>query len=210
MNKDTSLDDLYKEMESRTKYSSDFYKLAEGANTMRILTSFNRVKTLNKGQKYQGIFTGDEAEEKKLMEEHTLGPDGKKKYTYQIGMKGWAWAAIKNGEFAGELKIVQLGKTILGQLVALKNSADYGFDDYPMPYDLTINAKGAGTKEVEYTTVGARQNTEVAPEEMDALNKKKPIVEILKMIIDKQEGKKEVGKGYEYPEESINPDDIKF
>ena len=44
----------------------------------------------------------------------------------------------------------------------LQRDADYAFDEVPMPYDITINAKGAGTKDVEYTVIPARHSVQLS------------------------------------------------
>lgn len=150
--------------------TSDFYKLKEGSNRMRILTDFTRVESINQGKVYKGILT----------------PSNRPQEGDSVALKGWAWAIIRE---SGELGIVQFGKTILGLLSAYKINPEYTFDGFPMPYDVDIQAKGAGTKEVEYAVVPARQNSEVTPEEMEMLNKKTPIREIVQKITDKQDGK---------------------
>lgn len=61
---------------------------------------------------------------------------------------------------------------------ALQQSEDYSFDSVPMPYDITIHADGAGTKEVKYSVVPARTNTPVTPAELNELDKKKPLKEL--------------------------------
>ncbi len=167
----TNLDKINEEIERKSKLDSDFYTIKEGANKLRILSDFEKVETLWEGQKYKGhVVEGYQ-------------PSGEEK----IRTQGWAWAIIRGAE-GDELKIVQLSKTILGQLTSLKNDPEYTFDEFPTPYDVTITAKGAGTKEVEYTTTASRKNTEVTEAEMEQLNKKKPIQAIIQAIIDKQEG----------------------
>lgn len=201
------------ETETKQSNGDDFYKLVEGSNRMRILTTFVKVKTLNRRGKYAGMFFGSDAEEKRLFEETETGADGKKKPVNSISTKGWAWAVVRGAAKDGsqdELKIVQLSKKVLGQLTALKAQPDYEFDGFPMPYDITINAKGAGTKEVEYTVIGARQSTEVTEREMAELNKRKPIQDIVQRIYEKQENKKADEKPLEYPSDEVNPEDIPF
>jgi hypothetical protein len=196
-----SLDDFEKEIAESKEKSNDFYKLQEGSNKMRILTDFVRVESINRGGKYGGIVGGNNNPTAQDVKDGT------------VQVKGWAWALIRS---TGELKIIQFGKTILGQLVALRANEEYRFTELPMPYDIDVQAKGAGTKEVVYTVVPARQNTDVTIEELDALNKEAPIAQIVKAIIDKQDGNPSRGmaassaSAIPYPAEKINADDIPF
>lgn len=156
--------------------TSDFYQMKEGSNKMRIMTDFTEVKTINRNQKYAGIVSEDNQEQS----------------GDSIRTQGWAWAIIrgdKTKEIEDELAIVKFGRKILGQLVALKNNPEYAFDSMPVPYDIDVQTKDAGEMSVVYTVVPARQNTEVAEKEMEKLNKKKTVEEIIKSMIDKQDGK---------------------
>lgn len=65
-------------------------------------------------------------------------------------------------------------------------SDDFGFEDVPMPYDITIMAKGAGSKEVEYTVVGARQNTPLTAEEVKEFESKPSLDEVIEKLKEKQ------------------------
>ena len=63
---------------------------------------------------------------------------------------------------------------------------DYNFEGYPMPYDIKINAKNAGTKEVEYTVTPKPKREEVAEEVINTLFDKKPITEIITILKEKK------------------------
>ena len=89
----------------------------------------------------------------------------------------------------GKVKVFFLGHTIYKQLVALQQDSESGteFDELPMPYDININAVGAGTLLAKYTVIpGKRTPLTLAEEAMvgeqdpledlqQALNKKKPV-----------------------------------
>lgn len=188
-----NLDNIVK----KSELSSDFYKLVEGSNKMRILTDFTEVNTINTNGKYGGIVTPENQ------------PTGEAK----VQMKGWAWAIIRGGTdkdgfvTESELKIVQFGTRILKQLVALRTSDEYRFEAMPMPYDVNIVATDAGTTDVVYTVTPARQNTDVTEAEMAQLNKKKTCADIVALMINKQDSKKETSK-VAYPEASV--DNIPF
>ena len=117
-----------------------------------------------------------------------------------------------------------------------ESDEDYAFDSFPIPFNIKVKAKGAGTKEVEYTVTPSPKRTEVDPQVMMQLNGLKPIEEIIakkkeaqkeKHVADgtwqkEQDRKAELKKGLdeakagaglpvvEYPEDEIGPDDIPF
>lgn len=177
-----SIRDIHKEMQERSN-STDFYKLQEGSNRMRIMTDFERVESIQRGSKYAGIVS-----------EKNKPQDGDK-----TTLRSWAWAIIRNESGDDEFKIVQFGSTILNQIVAFMDSKDYGFQKFPMPYDIDIKAKGAGTKEVEYTVIPARQNTDLTEQELKGATKQKTIASIVSAIIAKQDGLTEAQEKAPYP-----------
>src|ERR1700674_4530607 len=81
-----------------------------------------------------------------------------------------------------KVKLAFFPYTIAKAIAALQKSDDYAFSEIPMPYDITVNAKGAGTKDVEYQVVPARNNSDVPAEALSQLAKEKPIAEVRDMI----------------------------
>ena len=119
------------------------------------------------------------------------------------------------------LKLAKFGSKILKQLDALSENPDYEFDTFPMPYDIVINAKGAGDKEVVYTVMPSPKLTPLTAEEVEKLEKQKTPVQIVQAMKDKQMKKDgtfvagpndthEASSGIDYPKDDINPDDIPF
>jgi hypothetical protein len=105
--------------------------------------------------------------------------------TFQ-GKKNFKWLCYVLDRKDGQIKPMFMANTIYKQIVALQQNPDYEFVDVPMPYDLTINAKGAGTVDVVYTVVPARKNTELTTTELTALNAAKPLADIKQALKDKQ------------------------
>src|SRR5215216_3509131 len=73
-------------------------------------------------------------------------------------------------------------RTIVDEIAALQNNPEYTFDELPMPYDITINAKGAGTKEVKYSVMAARANTPLTAEQKKVLEEKGTIDEYIQAL----------------------------
>jgi hypothetical protein len=102
------------------------------------------------------------------------------------GKPTFKWLCYVLDRKDGKIKPFFMANTIYKQIEALQANTDYAFDEVPMPYDVTINAKGAGTKEVVYTVVPARNNTLLTPAERALLTGTQPIRELQKAIWDQQ------------------------
>jgi hypothetical protein len=76
--------------------------------------------------------------------------------------------------------------TVARALGALEENPEYAFNGYPMPYDVTVYAKGAGTKEVEYQVTAARSNTPLTPTAEVAMAERMPITEFVAKLNEKQ------------------------
>lgn len=115
------------------------------------------------------------------------------------------------------IKLAQLPYSVAKSIGDYQDDPDYSFASAPMPYDVNIKAKGAGTKEVVYTVIASPKRDNVTDETIDKLKTKKTPVQVKERMIEKRRevlGLKSPnmvgGLSVEYPTESIHPDDIKF
>src|SRR5688572_25697757 len=67
------------------------------------------------------------------------------------GKKTFKWLCFILDRVDGEVKPYFMPHNIYEQLEKLQMSPDYAFDEVPMPYDITLNAKNAGKLDVVYT-----------------------------------------------------------
>ena len=102
------------------------------------------------------------------------------------GKKNFKWLCYVLDRADGKVKPFFMAHTIYKQIEAFQTNEDYAFEDVPMPYDITVNASGAGTKEVKYTVVPARKNTVVTALEMQELAKAKPLADLQAKLKEKQ------------------------
>lgn len=136
----------------------------------------------------------------------------------------------------GKVKLYKIPYGIFQTIAGFEKDEDYGFDGFPMPYDIKINAINAGTKEVKYTVIPSPKTSPVGDEVLDVLSKQKPCKEIIGIFQEKNI-EKHKGTGYfqeqqkaleelatslaqggslkpeesvEYPEDDVNPEDIPF
>ena len=85
-----------------------------------------------------------------------------------------------------KVRLYFMPATIYKAIEALQTSEGYEFDELPMPYDITVNADGAGTKEVKYQITAARQNTDLPDECKAQLVNKESIEEVIKKLQEKE------------------------
>lgn len=86
----------------------------------------------------------------------------------------------------GLVKPYFMPNRVYEQFEALQDNPDYAFDEVPMPFDVTLNAKGAGTKEVVYTIVPARTNTPLTAAEQASITEAGSIRDLQKLLNEKQ------------------------
>lgn len=101
------------------------------------------------------------------------------------GRRTFKWLCYVLDRTDGSIKAFFMPHSISKMIADLQRTEDYGFDGVPLPYDITINAKGAGTKEVEYSVVPARQNAPLTRAEEDLVAAAKPLDELQRSIYEK-------------------------
>lgn len=193
------------------KTSSDWFKFKEGKNVMRVIT-----QPVALFEDYDlGICYTD------------CGFTGSPKYLCHI---------LDRAE-GSKPKLWKMNLTVMRMLADMQASGRFAFDGFPMPYDIEINAKNAGTKEVVYTLLPGMESPAQVPdkltpceeviEKLKAKNKEKHEADGTRARILKEraevaaflESKKaKPGQTVErvdmpnYPkdEDAINPEDIPF
>lgn len=103
-----------------------------------------------------------------------------------VGQRRFQWIGYILDRVDGQVKTFFMPHTIHKFIEDLQQDSDWSFDEVPLPYDVTINAKNAGTKEVEYSVTPSPKRVPATPAELAALAEKKPIAEVQKTIYDKQ------------------------
>jgi hypothetical protein len=87
-----------------------------------------------------------------------------------------------------QIKLFFMPKTILKAIADYEDNEYYQFSGAPMPYDVIIKAKNAGTKEVEYTVMASPKKEELTADEQKQLATMKPIEEVLSALLALQSG----------------------
>ncbi len=86
----------------------------------------------------------------------------------------------------GEIKPYFAPYTRFKSLVAYQEEEDYTWTDFPMPRDVSINVKNAGTKEVEYTVICGAKEFPLTAKEEELLEKKGSIEDFVEKLKEKQ------------------------
>lgn len=145
---------------------SEWFKIKEGDNIVRVL-----------------------AEPEMIFEKYKVGIC----YTdcgYEGAAKFMTYVAVREQGLDGTeewvLRTAKLPYKIGTTIADLQNDEDYRFDEFPMPYNIKIKAKNAGSKEVEYSVISSPNRTPVPQPVLDELAKKKSISEVVNLLKEKK------------------------
>lgn len=105
-------------------------------------------------------------------------------YQGQTNVKFVCWIIDRKDE--NKVKVYFMPTTILNGIGGLQMSDDFAFDEVPMPYDITVMAKGAGTKEVEYNVIPSPKMEPLTSGEEAEFKSKPSIDEVVEKLREKQ------------------------
>lgn len=97
----------------------------------------------------------------------------------------WVCYLLDRGD--ATIKLAFLATSIARHLGNIQLNEDYGFADFPMPYDVTITVINAGTKEARYSLLPSPKLVPLTALETETFNRKKPINEVIESLLKKQE-----------------------
>jgi hypothetical protein len=141
-----------------TSGSSGWFKMKEGKNQFRILTEPEIMfENYGKGICY-----------------HQCGFEGTTKYLARI---------LDRAD--NKVKMYKIPFGIFKQIATWEADEDLAFSGFPMPYDVKVNAKNAGSKEVEYTVMASPKQVPVEQETLNFLAKQSPVKEVIVKMQDK-------------------------
>lgn len=167
-----------REQETSEERSKQYFNINEGDNRIQLLTHCAPLAQVwdNVQKKYRVAVEGDK----------------------NPSIKGVCWVLQDS-----VIKSAKLPYSVVKQIRALQSDPDWAFDSFPMPRMINIKAKGAGTKEVEYSVIPSPKESNVSQEILDELSQKLTPEE----IIEKIKGKNVLDRSQD---EELNPDEIAF
>lgn len=168
------------EKRNEEEKGKDYFNMQEGDNRFQLLSHCAPLALKWIGTKYVPAEEGGE----------------------NISIKGVCWVLQD-----GMIKSAKLPYTVVKAIKGLMEDPDYAFEEFPMPRFVNVKAKGAGTKEVEYTIIPSPKEVEISEEILTELSKKPTPEEIIEKIKNKVVSQI---KPIESPEDEINPEDVPF
>lgn len=201
------------EQANKSEFSTSgggWFRMQEGLNQFRILTE---PEVMFESFKFGICY-------------HECGYEGNPKYLARI---------LDRAD--GKVKLYKIPFTIFKNIANWEQDDELKFSSFPMPYDVKITAKGAGTKEVEYTVMPSLKQVAVEESVLKSIEKQSPIKKVIEAMQEKniekhkadgtweanqkklakekerQEKQEQYDKDHpmpDYPEEEIDPTDIPF
>lgn len=147
---------------------NDFWKPQEGENKIRIVATPELVVSRFKyGVCYEGA---------EYCKKENLGPKD------NLTHKWLTWIIDRK---TGQFKLYSLPFTVTKAITALKTNEEYVFEDFPMPYDVTLTVKNAGTKEAEYSIMPSRKETPLTESELAVYGTLTPVSDVISAMKEK-------------------------
>lgn len=111
----------------------------------------------------------------------------------------------------GVIKEAKLPYVVVKSIRALQQNPEWEFE-LPFPHTFTLEAIGAGTKEVKYSLTASPKKIEIPAEILDELKKKPSPEEIIEKIKggSVETPSTENISEFDYPESDIDPSNIPF
>lgn len=197
--------DSFKDTIDNDKQGGDFYKMVKGEQKFRIMSSpVKKVERYGHGICYPGASYCDPAIMQKeylakVSEAKKEGKDASKVNAPSLTTKYMCWALLRGKP--DRFVILQLPKKVAEQIRQWMDNAEYGFDSFPMPYDITISAdENVGTPRVKYAVLASRKETPLTEEETLAFEKQTPVQQILERLQNKKKTEVEGSGTVEYPQ----------
>lgn len=148
--------DWVKDMEKKQEEdrSKDYFNIQEGTNKFFLLSHCAPLAQVYEGGKYRIAEEGDT----------------------NVSVKGLCWVLQDD-----VIKSAKLPYTIVKQIRALTEDPEWDFE-LPFEHQLTLTAKNAGTKEVEYSLVASPKKTPIPENILEELKKKPTPEELIEKI----------------------------
>ena len=159
---------------------TEWFKLVEGDNKLRVLSMPEAYGQHYKPGFYCGICVG-KANGCPGCIEADKEEDPKKKN--KVSVKYLVWVLDHKDD---KIKLFKAAYGIIQQIQTLASSDDYAFTEMPMPFDININAKGAGSLDVKYTLMPGRINSELPTEVLEKLAKEQTVTAIKEKMKEKK------------------------
>jgi len=191
--------------------TNDWFKAEEGQNRMRLLSTSAICAKHFSQTGYKGICIG--------VDDNCPGcKEGTKP-----SIKHLVWILDRKDD---KMKLYNMPHKAFQQIVAYQKDPEWAFSDVPMPYDINLHAKNAGSTDVVYTIIPSPKQVPLEEAELAEVEKLTPTDIIVEKMKDKErkavsgeapskpvtnlKNPSGLPETIEYPADEINLDDIPF
>lgn len=170
------------EQRKKEERSNDYFNIEEGKQQFILLSHFAPFPQVFENGKYRPAVEGDK----------------------NISMRGLCWVLQD-----GHIKEAKMPYTIVKAVRAIRDDSEWEFE-LPFPHTLTLNAEGAGTKEVKYSLTPSPKKVEIPADILKELEQKPTPEERVERIrsggSSQPKSQDEEDDGFKYPIEEVDPD----
>jgi hypothetical protein len=178
-----------REEEIQEERDDRYFEIVEGKQEFVLLSHLAPLAQVWDGTKYRIAEEGDK----------------------NVSIKGLGWVMQD-----GKVKQAKLPYVVVKDIRSYQQNPEWEFK-LPFPHTFSLTAKGAKTKDVEYTLNASPKKVEIPVAILEELAKKPKPEAVVEKIKEGRTGassaatpKKHPSMPIEYPTEQINPDDIPF
>lgn len=168
---------------------TDYFKPKNGDNIIRIMAEpVKEVSMFKKGICYEGA--------PYCTEEYLAAHPDKDGKPARLQLRYCTWIIDRTD---GKLKIYTMPIKVTKQIIGYKTDIDGGwnFDEFPMPYDINIKTKRAGTLKAEYQVLPIKKERPLTEEELAEMEKATPMSQIIDRKMAKAKTDYESGENFD-------------
>ena len=148
---------------------------------------FNISETIKQAEKELGLESGGYFKPKDGANRFRLLSPALAHASFYKGERTFKYVAWIYDYADSRVKLYFMPTTVLRAIESLQISPDYKFEEVPMPYDVTLQVKNAGTKEVDYQVMGARANTPMSADCLEQFANKEDIEVVVAKLKEKDQ-----------------------
>lgn len=150
------------------------------------MTKFNFSEALQEAEKTHDLGRGSKFKVKEGANKIRLVSECLPHESEYMGNKNFKFLCHVLDRADNQVKLYFMPVKIYKDIQALQLSEDYSFQEVPMPYDVTINAVNAGTIEVQYSLMPAKNEVPLTDEELELVENTPSITEVRDRLENKK------------------------
>jgi hypothetical protein len=142
----------------------------------------------NDALKEYGLESGEKLKFKDGNNQFRILSEAKMVRTMFKGTWNTKWVAWVVDRADGKVKLIYMPKTVVEALADYEEESAFKFDAPPMPYDIIVKARSAGTIDAKYTVIPVTTKKLITEAELAEFKAKKPIEKVVSKLLEMQAG----------------------